>query len=194
MHKDIVLAGVGGQGVLSLAAILAEAARREGLHVKQGELHCTSQRGGAVEAFLRMDEEPVLSDFVSEGAADLVLALEPVEGLRAAHFLKPDGLLLTAIDPVENIPDHPGREQVLTMLDTLPHAIWIEAGSLARAAGSARTINAVMVGAASLALPLRVETLLACLREGFASKGESAVRMNLAAFDAGRQAASCATN
>ncbi|MCB9897927.1 MAG: indolepyruvate oxidoreductase subunit beta [Planctomycetes bacterium] len=192
MRIDIVLAGVGGQGVLSVAAVLAEAARREGFCVQQTELHGMSQRGGAVQAFLRIADAPVHSDFVSHGTADLVLALEPLEALRQVAYLKPGGLLLTAADPVENIPDHPGREQVLAWIATLPRTAVVEAAELAREAGAPRALNTVMVGAASGVLPLRVEILRACLCEAFAAKGERVVQQNLAAFEAGRRAAACA--
>ena len=191
MRKDIVLAGVGGQGVLSVAAIIAEAARRTGLFVKQAEVHGMSQRGGAVQAFLRLADSPIRSELVGEGTADMILGLEPLESLRYVHYLHPDGLLVTAIDPVENIPDYPDREAVLAMLSKAPHVIAVEAGDLARQAGTHLAANAVMVGAAAHALPLKTATLEACLREGFARKGEKVVEMNLAAFRAGRQAESC---
>jgi len=192
MRKDIVLSGVGGQGVLSVAAIIAEAARREGLHVKQGEVHGMSQRGGAVQAFLRLADAPVHSDLVAAGTADLLLSLEPIESLRYIRYLKPEGMLLTAIDPVLNIPRYPPREEVLEMLGQLRNVVWIEAADLAKAAGSPLATNVVMVGAASHFLPVRAQTLLECIREWFERKGERIVEINVAAFGAGREAVAVA--
>jgi indolepyruvate ferredoxin oxidoreductase beta subunit len=125
---------------------------------------------------------------VGEGTADLILGLEPLESLRYAHYLKPHGLLVTALDPVPNIADYPTREELAAMLGQAPHVVAVEAGRLARDAGTPLAANSVMVGAASHALPLSVDTLEICLREGFARKGEKVVSMNLAAFRAGREA------
>jgi indolepyruvate ferredoxin oxidoreductase beta subunit len=192
MKKDIVLAGVGGQGVLSVAAVIAEAARREGLHVKQGEVHGMAQRGGSVYALLRLSDQPVHSDLIAQGTADLLVGLEPLECLRYVGYLSPDGTVVTAIDPVTNIPSYPDREAVLRMLHRLPRVVVVEAAAHARAAGSPQTAGTVITGAASHFLPIRPETIEACLREGFARKGDRIVQANLAAFRAGREAVPCA--
>ena len=133
MKHDLVLAGVGGQGVLSVAAILAEAARRSGLLVRQGEVHGMSQRGGAVQATLRLSDGPIDGDLVARGGADLVLGVEPVEALRYLDYLAPGGRLVTAADPYENVPDYPPIEQVLAAVRAVPGAVLVEAGELARA-------------------------------------------------------------
>jgi len=192
MKTDIVLSGVGGQGVLSMAAIIAEATRYEGLHVKQGEVHGMSQRGGSVRAFLRISDQPVRSDHIAVGTADMILSLEPVESLRYLPYLRPGGVLITSIDPVTNIPDYPAREHVLAMLRKLPRMLVIEAADLARTAGLLLATNVVMVGAASHFLPIRVESIERCIREGLAFKGEAIVQANLRAFGAGREAVQCA--
>ncbi len=189
MKHDVVLAGVGGQGVLSVAAILAEAARREGLVVRQGEVHGMSQRGGAVQATLRLADAPIEGDLIARGAADLVLGVEPVEALRYLEYLAPGGRLVTAADPYENVPDYPPIEEVLAAVRAVPGSVLVEAGALAREAGSGRVANVVMVGAASAFLPLPPEVIEACLRDGFAAKGERVVEANLRAFALGRAAA-----
>ncbi len=188
MRHDVVLAGVGGQGVLSVAAILAEAARREGLVVRQGEVHGMSQRGGAVQAALRMADAPIEGDLIPRGAADLLLGTEPVEALRYLEYLAPGGRLVTAADPYENVPDYPPIGEVLTAVRAVPGAVVVEAAALARRAGSGRVANVVMVGAASAFLPLRRRVIEDCLREGFAAKGERVVEANLRAFALGREA------
>ena len=190
MKRDVVLAGVGGQGVLSVAAILAEAARREGLVVRQGEVHGMSQRGGVVQASLRLADGPIEGDLVARGGADLVLGVEPVEALRYLEYLAPGGRLVTAADPYENVPDYPPIEEVLAAVRAVPGSVLVEAGALAREAGSGRVANVVMVGAASALLPLSAGVIEACLREGFAAKGERVVEANLRAFALGRAAVS----
>jgi indolepyruvate ferredoxin oxidoreductase beta subunit len=191
MKKDIVLAGVGGQGVLSVAAVIAEAARREGLHVKQGEVHGMAQRGGSVYALLRLADHPIHSDLVARGTADLLVGLEPVECLRYVEYLAPGGTVVTGIDPVRNVPDYPDRERVLGMLHRLPRVVVVEASAHARAAGSPQTAGTVITGAASHFLPLRPAVIEACLVDAFARKGERVVEANLLAFRAGREAVPC---
>jgi indolepyruvate ferredoxin oxidoreductase beta subunit len=188
VKHDVVLAGVGGQGVLSVAAILAEAARREGLVVRQGEVHGMSQRGGAVQATLRLADVPIEGDLISQGAADLLLGTEPVEALRYLQCLAPGARLVTAADPYENVPDYPPIEEVLAAVRAVPGSVIVEAGALARRAGSGRVANVVMVGAASAFLPLPPGVIEDCLREGFAAKGERVVEANLRAFALGRAA------
>jgi indolepyruvate ferredoxin oxidoreductase beta subunit len=188
VKHDVVLAGVGGQGVLSVAAILAEAARRAGLVVRQGEVHGMSQRGGAVQAGLRLADGPIEGDLIPRGAADLLLGTEPVEALRYLEYLAPGGRLVTAADPHENVPDYPPIEEVLAAVRAVPGAVVVEAGDLARRAGSGRVANVVMVGAASAFLPVPPGLIEDCLREGFAAKGKRVVEANLRAFSLGREA------
>lgn len=187
MRADIILAGVGGQGVLSVAGILAEAARREGLALKQAEVHGMAQRGGAVQATLRISSDPIASEMVSRGAATMILGLEPVEALRYLDYLAPDGVLLAAADPVTNVPDYPPLESVHERIRSLGGHL-VEANRIAKEAGSIRAANVVMVGAASARLSLPVATLEAAIATGFVAKGEKIVAINLAAFRAGRAA------
>lgn len=187
MKADIVLAGVGGQGVLSVAGILVEAARREGLAVKQAEVHGMAQRGGAVQATLRISPDPIASEMVSRGAATMILGLEPVEALRYLDYLAPDGVLLSAADPVTNVPDYPPLESIHERIRSLGGYL-IAANRIAKEAGSLRTANVVMVGAASARLDLPVPSLEAAIAAGFATKGKKIVEINLAAFRAGRAA------
>jgi indolepyruvate ferredoxin oxidoreductase beta subunit len=189
MRCDIVLAGVGGQGVLSLSAMIAAGALRDGLYVKQAEVHGMSQRGGAVIADLRLSDEPIWSDIVPRGAASLLLAMEPLEALRYLGSLRPDGVLISSTSPVGNIPDYPDLDGLLTEIRSRPRARLRDAEALAAEAGSKRATNMVIVGAAADLLPVRVETLEAYIRETFARKGEKVVEANLRAFQAGRERA-----
>jgi indolepyruvate ferredoxin oxidoreductase beta subunit len=189
MKFDIMLAGVGGQGVLSLAALIGRAAVAEGLHVKQSEVHGMAQRGGAVLSHLRLADTPIASDLIPLGAAHLILSMEPLESLRYVEYLGPDGTVVTATDPFVNIPDYPEREQVLAAIRRLPHAVLVEAERLARAAGDVLSRNTVMVGAAAHLLPLPRQAFDGAIRQTFGAKGERALDVNFAAFEAGWQAA-----
>lgn len=147
-----------------------------------------SQRGGAVQAFLRLSDRAIHSDLIPNGTADLIVSLEPIEGLRYVHYLRPEGTLVTSTDPFPNIPDYPTPEQVVGLLQRLPHVVAIAALDLARQAGSPVIVNSVMVGAASEFVPIRPETLEAAIADGFAAKGARVVEPNLKAFRLGRAA------
>ena len=192
MKQDIVLAGVGGQGVLSVAALIAAAARDDGLHVKQGEVHGMAQRGGAVQANLRIADAPIHSDLIPKGAAEMILSMEPLESIRYLDYLAPAGTLVTSTDPVLNMDAYPDLDELLAHIRTLPHALLVDTAGLAREAGLAKASNVVMVGAASTLLPLRPESVEAWIRRGFRKKGERVIDANLKAFRLGREAGSCA--
>jgi indolepyruvate ferredoxin oxidoreductase beta subunit len=186
---DIILCGVGGQGVLSVSAVIASAAMDEGLHVKQSEVHGMAQRGGAVSANLRISDREIASDLVPAGRASLVLGMEPMESLRYLAYLSPDGRVITSTTPVTNIENYPPIEELLAHVRRLPHATLVDSETLARKAGSVRATNMVMVGAASRVLPIAPETLERCIANRFGSKGQDVVDLNLRAFRAGREGA-----
>ncbi len=193
MKMDIVLAGVGGQGVLTIAAIIAAAAREDGLHVKQGEVHGMAQRGGAVQANLRIADHPIHSDLIARGDADLVLSMEPLESLRYLDYLRPDGTLVASTDPVRNIDTYPPLDEVTANLRRLPRVHLVPTAALARRAGSPLTSNVVLVGAVADLLPVAPETLERWICTMFEKKGERIVEANRKAFRAGREAVRCAT-
>lgn len=189
MKYDIVFSGVGGQGVLSMAAVIGQAAIAEGLHAKQSEVHGMAQRGGTVQAHLRLSDGPIASDLIPYGCADLILSLEPVEGLRHLQWLDPRGTLVTAAEPYLNIADYPEVSGILQRIRELPHARVVEAARLAEQAGDLQAVNTVMVGAAASLLPFHRDALERAVTDTFARKGEAALRVNRAAFEAGWKAA-----
>lgn len=186
MKYDIVLCGVGGQGVLSVAAIIAKGAMMEGLKVKQAEVHGMSQRGGAVIATMRISSDEIYSDLISEGQADMVLSMEPLESLRHIQYLKKGGQLITAEDPFINIPDYPETEELYRSIRGIPGSMIIDAKNLAVEAGSQRAQNMVLVGSASKVLPVKKETFLQAIEDVFSRKGEDIVEINKKAFLMGR--------
>ena len=186
MKKDIILAGVGGQGILSIATVIGSAALEQGLHLKQAEVHGMSQRGGDVQSNLRLSSEPIFSDLIPRGGADLVVSLEPMEALRYIPFLAPDGWIITNTVPFVNIPDYPAMEAVMGELDKLPHVIAIDVDAIAKEVGSARSANMVLLGATASVLGiLEPEKLRDGIRRIFGRKGEAIVEANIKAFDAG---------
>jgi indolepyruvate ferredoxin oxidoreductase beta subunit len=189
MKKDIILAGVGGQGVLSIAAIIAQAAMAEGLTVRQSEVHGMAQRGGAVLAHLRIAGAAIPGDLVSRGGADLIISMEPLESLRYTEWLSPQGALVSAAEPFVNIPNYPEPDSILASIRRFPTARIVEAASLAREAGLPRAVNMVMVGAASPFLSIGAEILEAAIEAAFAGKGAEVMEANKRAFRLGRGAA-----
>ena len=188
MKYDIILAGVGGQGVLSVSAIIGAAARSQGLFVKLSEVHGMSQRGGCVEANLRLSDKPIASDLIPRGSASMILSMEPLESLRYLNYLSPEGILITSTDPVVNIPDYPNLDELVLKIRSLPHNKLVDSEQLARQAGSARATNMVIIGAASHFLPVNVESLEDSIKNLFAGKGDKVAGINLKAFRAGRGA------
>jgi indolepyruvate ferredoxin oxidoreductase beta subunit len=189
MKCDIILSGVGGQGVLSMAAIIGQAATAEGLFAKQSEVHGMAQRGGAVSAHLRLSSDPISSDLIPRGSADLILSMEPVESLRYVEYLSPTGSVVTSVNAFVNIPDYPEVDDVLARIRTsFPKALLIDADRVAYDAGDVMAGNTALVGAASKLLPMKLDTIEEAVRRTFARKGERAVEVNLEALRAGRRA------
>lgn len=186
MKQDIILAGVGGQGILSIATVIGSAALEQGLHLKQAEVHGMSQRGGDVQSNLRLSSDPIFSDLIPRGAADLVVSLEPLEALRYIPYLAPEGWIITNTVPFENIPDYPPMDQVMGELNKLPRVIAIDVDAIAKEVGSPRSANMVLLGATAAVLHiLDPEKLRAGIRKIFGRKGEAVVEANIKAFDAG---------
>ena len=189
MRYDIVLAGVGGQGILSIATILDRVALNRNLNLKQAEVHGMAQRGGAVQSHLRISDQEIMSDLIPVGAADMILAVEPMEALRYLHWLKADGAVVSSTTPFVNIPDYPVLDEIVAELTKWEKHVLVDSRALAKEAGNARAENTVMLGAASLYLPLPAEEIRAEIGAMFAAKGENIVAMNQRAFDLGREAA-----
>lgn len=189
MKQDIILAGVGGQGILSIAFVIDNAALKQGLNFKQAEVHGMAQRGGAVQSHLRLADEPIFSDLIPKGAADMILSVEPMECIRYLDYLSPQGIVVTSQNPFVNIPDYPDVDKVLGTIRTVANRVIVDSDKLAKDAGSPKAQNMVMLGAASPHLVLGEANLREFIRVLFAPRGEKMVEMNLKAFDLGRSAA-----
>lgn len=189
MKKDIILAGVGGQGILSIAAIIGTAAVSSGLFVKQAEVHGMSQRGGDVQSNLRLSSSPIASDLIPYGKADMIISVEPMESLRYLPLLSPEGWLITNTTPFINIPNYPEVSDILSEVAKVKHHIIIDADKIAAEAGSSRSANVVILGASSPFLDIPMEILEKAIRTIFGRKGEEVVNLNLNALHLGRQLA-----
>ena len=189
MKKDIILSGVGGQGILSIATVIGRAALEEGLQIKQAEVHGMSQRGGDVQSNLRISSSRIDSDLIARGGADLIISLEPMEALRYLPWLSTGGWVITNTVPFVNIPNYPDAEALQRELASLPHVVALDVDSLAKAAASPRSANMVLLGAAAPFLGLEAGKFEQGIRAIFARKGDAVVEMNLAAFRAGYEQA-----
>jgi indolepyruvate ferredoxin oxidoreductase beta subunit len=187
MKSDIILSGVGGQGILSIAATIGMAALENHLHLKQAEVHGMSQRGGAVQSHLRISEKEIASDLIPLGKADLIISVEPMESLRYLPWLAESGWLVTNTTPFVNIPNYPDMKELLAEIERLPHQISINADEIARQVRSLRSSNMVMLGAASPFLDIPYESLEIGIKKIFGRKGEKIVQLNLDALKAGRE-------
>ena len=186
MKKDIILAGVGGQGILSIATVIGEAAMAEGWNIKQAEVRGMSQRGGDVQSNLRLSTEPIASDLIAKGGADIIISLEPMEALRYLQYLKKDGWVVTSNVPFINIPNYPAEEELNKHLEALPNCVSLNVEQLAKDAGAPlQAANMVLLGAAIPMLDIEFEKIEAGIRRIFARKGEEVIEKNLAAVRAG---------
>ncbi len=191
MKTDIILSGVGGQGILSIAAVIGEAAIKNNLYMKQAEVHGMSQRGGDVQSNLRISDSPIASDLIGKGSADLIISLEPMEALRYLPYLKADGCVVTNSTPLINIPDYPDVEEVLAEVRKVKNNVVIDVDSIAKDLGSPRVSNIVMLGASLPFLGIPSAMVEEGIRSIFGRKGEEIVAMNLKALAAGEKAAVC---
>ncbi len=187
MKSDIILSGVGGQGILSIAAVIGMASLENNLFLKQAEVHGMSQRGGAVQSHLRISDKAIASDLIPEGRADLIISVEPMESLRYLPWLSQKGWLVTNTTPFVNIPDYPEMETLIAEIEKVPQHITINADEIARKVKSPRSSNIVMLGAASPFIDIPYQSLENGIKKIFERKGEKIVQFNIDALNAGRE-------
>jgi len=187
MKNDIILSGVGGQGILSIAAVIGLAAVENGLFLKQAEVHGMSQRGGDVQSHLRLSDSPIASDLIPSGGAGLILSVEPMEDLRYLPWLSARGWIVTNSGTVENIPDYPPLEDILKEIRKIKNHIIIDADAIARELGSARAGNMVILGAATPFLDMPFGSFENAVRSFFSRKGDEIIELNLRALRAGKE-------
>jgi indolepyruvate ferredoxin oxidoreductase beta subunit len=186
MKTNIILAGVGGQGILSIAAVIGEAALEAGLYMKQSEVHGMSQRGGEVQSHLRISDQPVASDLIPLGAADVIVSLEPMEALRYLPYLKKEGWVVANAKRFENISNYPDPALIEEAYESLPCKVIVDVEQIARELGAPRASNMVLLGIASSFIGIEFEQLEKGIRRVFERKGDAVVDMNLKALKAGQ--------
>ena len=189
MRKDIILSGVGGQGILTIATIIGEAATAEGINLKQAEVHGMSQRGGDVQSNLRLSDETIYSDLIAQGEADLIISMEPMEALRYLPYLQEEGWVITSANPFKNIPDYPEEVDLMRTLESLPHVVKLEIEDMAKENSMPKCANVILLGMAAKYIEIvSPEQLRESIGRVFATKGEKIVEMNQKAFDIGLNA------
>ena len=194
MNTDIILSGVGGQGILSIATIIGAAAINDNLYIKQAEVHGMSQRGGDVQSNLRIRSAPIASDLIPLGKADLIISLEPMEAMRYLPYLKKDGWVITNTEPFVNIPDYPDLDTLMQRIEALPHHVALDVAAIASEAASPRAANIVLLGAAAPFLGIDIAKIEDGIHSVFARKGDAIVEMNIKAFRAGLKVAHARIN
>ena len=187
MKKDIILAGVGGQGILSIAAIIGTAAVEMGMYLKQAEVHGMSQRGGDVQSHLRISDDEIASDLIAFGQADMIISVEPLESLRYLPYLSGEGWVITNTKPFVNIPNYPDMEKVNKEITKISHHIAIGADDIAKELDAPKSANMVILGAASPFLGISFEKLEAAIMKIFRNKGEEVINSNIQALRTGRE-------
>lgn len=186
MKTDIILCGVGGQGILSIATIIGEAAMNENLYIKQAEVHGMSQRGGDVQSNLRISSKPIASDLIALGSADVIISMEPMEALRYLPYLSKEGWIITSSTPFVNIPNYPDLEIIKADLAKIKNVIMLDIEQLAKDNGIPRSANVILLGAAQKALNIEYGKLEDAIRRVFTRKGEAVVEANIKALALGR--------
>lgn len=186
MNTNIIISGVGGQGILTIAAVLDTVALSEKLNVKQSEVHGMSQRGGAVQSHVRISDKPIHSDLIPEGKADMILSVEPLESLRYLPYLKEDGWIITDSETFENIRNYPEKELVFDRIKAYPNHKILNATEEAKKLGNSKAANMILLGAASTLLPIAGESFEKAIEKMFERKGERVVALNLEAFQKGK--------
>ncbi|MCK9556782.1 MAG: indolepyruvate oxidoreductase subunit beta [Candidatus Cloacimonetes bacterium] len=185
MKKDIILAGVGGQGILTIATILGNAALNRGWQLKQAEVHGMSQRGGDVQSHLRLSDSTIHSDLITMGDADMILSVEPMESLRYLPFLSKDGWIITNSKPFINIPNYPDPEVVYNAIKTVKNNVLFDADQIAKDIKAPRAMNIIVLGAAIKHLGFSETEIVESIKSIFSRKGESIVESNINALQAG---------
>jgi indolepyruvate ferredoxin oxidoreductase beta subunit len=189
VKTDIILAGVGGQGILTIAASIGYAALHDNLNLKQSEVHGMSQRGGSVQSHMRLSSNPIASDLIPLGSADVIISVEPMESLRYLPYLSKNGWIITNSLPFINIPNYPEYQKVLDEINKIPNHVLIDADKIAEEAGSVKSSNIVMLGAASPYIDMKYESFIAGIKKLFGRKGDEMINLNIKAFDLGRKVA-----
>lgn len=189
MKTDIILSGVGGQGILSIAAIIGEAALAENLYIKQAEVHGMSQRGGDVQSNLRIADRPINSDLIASGSADVIISLEPMEALRYLPYLSQEGWIITSSVPFINIPNYPDEQVLKAELQKLPRVIMLDVNELAKEHNLPKCANVILLGAAAKSLQIiGYSDLEKSIARVFSNKGQAVIEMNLKALSIGYNA------
>lgn len=189
MKKDIILAGVGGQGILTIATIIGDAAAVAGLSLKQAEVHGMSQRGGDVQSNLRLSTNEIYSDLIKQGTADLIISMEPMEALRYVEYLNNEAWVVTSSQPFKNLPNYPDEQQLADEVAALPHVASLPIEDIARQNSMPKSANVILLGMAARYIEiLTPEQLRQSIARVFASKGEAVVQFNQQAFDLGLNA------
>ncbi len=184
--QNIIVAGVGGQGAITLAQLVLGAAWRSGYYCMQSEVHGMSQRGGGVSAQIVFDSEPVTSPLAMEGTVDVLISMEPLEALRYLHLMKKDGVVISSKTPIINMAAYPEKDSVFNALDKVSNLTMVDTDAHSKELKNKHAGNIVLLGMASHYLPITIDLWKRIFQERFGAKGEKMVEKNIEAFEVGR--------
>ena len=184
--QGIIVAGVGGQGTITLAQLILGAAWRSKYHCLQSEVHGMSQRGGAVNAHIVFDSQPVTSPTIEEGSADLLIGMEPLETLRYVHMVKKEGNIISSLSPIVNMGNYPEESTVIDAVKKVDDIHLVDTDACSKELKNRHAGNVILLGMASKFLPMEQELWLSIFEERFKVKGDKIIQKNKEAFEYGR--------
>lgn len=184
MKIDIIFAGVGGQGIISAAAMVVQTATKLGLNAKQNEVHGMAQRGGSVVCFVRISDEEISSNTIPKGQADFIFATEPMEAIRYIDYISPNGTVITNDTPFINIPEYPDTDKLLGFLKNESNAIIIDGKRLNEEISNPKVANTAVLGVLipRLGINKMEETFIELIELRFKSKGDKIIELNKKAY------------
>ena len=185
--RDIIISGVGGQGIVSIASAIGYATVEAKLFFKQSEVHGMSQRGGEVQSHFRISNEPINSDLIPMGSADIIISVEPMEALRYINYLSMEGIIISNKNPYTNIPNYPDLDKIWGAILAIPNSMIIDADEEARKLGSSKAANMILLGAAANKIGIEFSMLENAIRTLFGRKGDKIVEINIAALRRGQE-------
>ena len=183
----VIVAGVGGQGAITLAQLVLGAAWKSGFFVHQSEVHGMSQRGGSVNAHILFDKKEVSSPVVMEGAGNLLIGMEPLETLRYLSLLRKDAEVVSSVIPIKNMAEYPDVDKILSELKSVPGVTLVDTDKYSKELSNKKAGNIILLGIASKHMPISKKMWHEVIKERFEGKGEKIIDKNIEAFEFGRK-------
>lgn len=184
--SGVIVAGVGGQGAITVSQLILGAAWKSGYYTLQSEVHGMSQRGGSVNAQILFDKKEVTSPVIMEGRGDLLIGLEPLETLRYLNLLDEGAFVISSVSPIKNMMTYPEIGKIIAELKKIPGVLLIDTEKLSVELDNKNAGNMILLGVASKHLPFEDNTWYEVINERFEGKSEVLIKKNIEAFEYGK--------